>query len=135
MKKKLIVFILFFSTGVYAKAPTYDTFEYLVREFKKDLGSLSQKVSKSVLLNIAVKGDIKEKFKNHIRRGLESLKRKNSKLIFKQCKECSTLRADTIGKEIYLKKSITEIKTFIEITKKHCNFGFFCSRAFSDICF
>ena len=35
--KKLIIFILFLQTGAFAKAPTYDTFEYLVKEFQKDI--------------------------------------------------------------------------------------------------
>ena len=116
--KTLIIFILFLQTGAFAKAPTYDTFEYLVKEFQRDIKGLSQKVSSSVLLNISVKGDIHEKFKNHVRRSLESLKGSSS-FKFKQCKECLILRADTIGKEIYLKKSITELKTIKEITKKH----------------
>ena len=116
--KTLIIFILFLQTGAFAKAPTYDTFEYLVKEFQRDIKSLSQKISSSVLLNISVKGDIHEKFKNHVRRSLEPLKG-GPNFKFKQCKECLILRADTIGKEIYLKKSITELKTIKEITKKH----------------
>ncbi|MDC0253739.1 hypothetical protein OAK75_02505 [Bacteriovoracales bacterium] len=117
--KKFIIFILFLQTGAFAKAPTYDTFEYLVKEFQNDIKKLPQKISSSVLLNISVKGNIHEKFKNHVRRSLEPLKGQSSNFKFKQCKECLILRADTIGKEIYLKKSITELKTIKKITKKH----------------
>ena len=58
--KKLIIFVLFLQTGAFAKAPTYDTFEDLVKEFQKDIKKLPQKISSSVLLNISVKGDIHE---------------------------------------------------------------------------
>ncbi|MEE2743892.1 MAG: hypothetical protein VYD54_08300 [Bdellovibrionota bacterium] len=121
-KSILITSLLLFNLNLFAKgkttSPVYNTFEYLVGEFKADIKNLSKKIANSVLLKVSVEGDIDKTFKKHVRRTLESIKTKNSKFRFRQCKACVSLRAETIGNQIYLKKGITEFKDIQEITQR-----------------
>ena len=99
-------------------SPVYNTFEYLLGEFKADIDGLVKKVSNSILLKVSVEGDIDKTFKKHVRRSLESFRIKGKKFRFRQCKACTSLRAETIGNQIYLKKGITEFKDIQQITQK-----------------
>ena len=120
----LIVFLLLMIMQDGAKAaektasPVYNTFEYLMGEFKADIDQLVKKVSNSILLKVSIEGDIDKTFSKHVRRSLESFRIKGKKFRFRQCKSCTSLRAETIGNQIYLKKGITEFKDIQQITQK-----------------
>ncbi|MEC7182588.1 MAG: hypothetical protein VXW15_07740 [Bdellovibrionota bacterium] len=121
----LIVFLILIILQDRSKAasektasPVYNTFEYLLGEFKADIDGLAKKVSNSILLKVSVEGDIDKTFNRHVRRSLESFRIKGKKFRFRQCKACTSLRAETIGNQIYLKKGITEFKDIQEITQK-----------------
>lgn len=116
------VLVLFFQRTSFGKeqtaSPVYNTFEYLVGEFKGDVKELSQKIKNSILLKVSIEGDIDKTFRKHVRREIESIKIKNTKFRFRQCKACVALRAETIGNQIYLKKGITEFKDIQEIAQR-----------------
>ena len=120
----LIVFLLLIIMQGGSKAsektasPVYNTFEYLMGEFKADIDDLVKKVSNSILLKVSIEGDIDKTFNKHVRRSLESFRIKGKKFKFRQCKACTSLRAETIGNQIYLKKGITEFKDIQQITQK-----------------
>ena len=103
-KSIFITSLLLCNITLFAKgkttSPVYNTFEYLVGEFKADIKDLSKKIANSVLLKVSVEGDIDKTFRKHVRRTLESIKTKNSKFRFRQCKACVALRAETIGNQI-----------------------------------
>jgi len=98
-------------------SPIYDTFEILLKEFKYDSKSFNKNMSKSILLNIFFEGEINPSFKNHVRKSFESLGDGKPSFYFKYCPICSVKRGDTIGKQVYLKKEISDLKEIKTITK------------------
>ena len=119
----LFAFILvLFQSEVYADqrpgSPLYDTFENLLKDFEYDVKEISIKVPKSILLNIFLENGISTSFKEHVRRSFETLKVKDSNFHFKYCPACTVKRGDTIGKQVYFRKSFKNLKSIQSITKK-----------------
>jgi hypothetical protein len=111
----------------------YQSIDVLTSYLEKDLGELSEVTKKLAIVHYSQSDSLPASAQNYLMKRIENIADTNKSVRVIQCVECTSLRAEAVGDEVFIKKGITDenelravlrdldVKTYGDVNLTHTN--------------
>lgn len=104
------------SSGAHAeRIPINEAIDHLVRQFGRDIDELSAKTKKSSIVALTTSENLPPEVKQYLLKRMEGSYSEAGEFRFVQCRDCFTVRAETDGNDIVVKKGVTDKKELSKV--------------------